>query len=228
MGMKKRISQRRGAVFCDLDETLYPGATIKDVGRYLAKRGTLGLTAYVKIGWWLFLKSIDRLNDEAAFAAGVQLLAGWPIEDLRSELDRAYQTVFKPRMGLAVFELVSQWQKQIGPLVLATESLTVIAEPFARDLGALAVLGTEVEVRHGRLTGKLAGPVLRNQAKNAAVIAWAKEHQIDLTRSVAIGARLDDVPLLKLTGQAIVLNPDRPMRHIAEHQGWKIVETGMR
>jgi phosphoserine phosphatase len=120
--------------------------------------------------------------------------------------------------------LVKTWQQEIGPLVIATQTLQPIAELFAKDLGAVAVFGTAIEVKNGIVTGRLAGPVLHGAAKNAAVTAWATEQGIDLAQSVAVGGRLDDVPLLKLTGQATVFRPDRALRHLAEQQGWKIID----
>ncbi|MBI4175138.1 haloacid dehalogenase-like hydrolase [Candidatus Berkelbacteria bacterium] len=217
-------TKKKKVVICDLDHTLYPGATIKDFGRYLARRGKIRVTGYGKILWWLFLKSIGHLNDAAAFAAGVNLLRGFREVDLQAELERAYHRVFQPRLGQAIPALVKTWQAEIGPFVIATETLQPIAELFGRDLGATAVLGTAIEIEDGRVTGRLAGPVLQGAAKNAAVREWAEQHGIDLAQSVAVGGRLDDVPLLKLTGRAIVLHPDRSLRHLAEHQGWQIID----
>lgn len=218
-GMMQRVIS--GAVFCDLDETIYPGSTIKHVGRYLLRRGKLPRSVYRRLIWWLFLRKCGLLNDEKAFVKGIQLIAGWSFIDLETEIRQAYIEVLRPNVPKDVWKLAKKW-RQRGPLVLATESLRSIAAPFAEDLGCAAVLATEIEVHKGIVTGKLAGPVLHNEAKNHAVRSWAKTHSVALADSLAVGGRVEDVPLLQLAGEQLVLYPDRAMAQLANRSSWQI------
>lgn len=221
--ISRRESGRRGAVFCDLDETLYPGATIKDVGAWLLQRGELSRLLYLKILWWLVLHKLGRLDDVAAFHEGVKLLAGWPATTLAERAELAYRQALRPRLPTGLQRYLKEWQK-VGPLVLATESLDLIAEPFRRDLGFDDLLATRLEIAGGLVTGRVAGSVLEGETKARLVRDWAHRHQIDLTQSLAVGGRVDDAPLLLLVGRAIMINPDRPAQRLAKEHGWEILQ----
>lgn len=216
------MTHPRGAVFIDVDETIYPGSTIKDVGRYLLDQGKLSHRIYFKLIWWLLLRKLGRLNDEKAFGEGIKLMTGWRFVDLERDARAAYAAILEPRIPERVWQLARTWRKH-GPLVLATESLRTIVAPLAEDLNAAGVLATDVEVRNGVLTGRIKGRVLRGEAKNAAVQEWARRHNIDLAESYAVGARLEDEPLLALVGYGIVINPDRSMTRLAQKRGWEII-----
>lgn len=219
----RRPKPWRRVVFCDLDETIYPGATIKDVGAWLLHRGELSRLLYLKILWWLVLHKLGRLDDVAAFQEGVKLLAGWPAATLAERAALAYQQALRPRLPQKIHHYLKEWKK-IGPLVLATESLDLVAQPFVHDLGFDDLLATRLEVTGGVVTGRVAGSVLKGETKARLVRDWCHRHQIDLAQSLAVGGRVDDAPLLLLTGRAIMINPDRPAQRLAKEHGWEILQ----
>lgn len=214
----------RAAVICDMDETIYPGATPKDAGRWLLEQGYLGPSIYLKIIWWLVLRKLHLLNHEQAFAEGVKHLAGWKLADLEAAMHKLYRDELKPHISPAVRAQVADWERE-GDLVFATESLAIIARPMVEDLGGHIVLGTELEVVDGMVTGNLAGPVLRDQIKAEAITAWATTNGYDLAKSIAVGGRVEDEAMLALVGRPIMLNPDHAAQKLAESRGWQIVQT---
>ena len=216
---------RKIAVICDMDETIYPGATAKDAGAWLLRHGYLGASIYLKIIWWMLLRKLHLLDHERAFAEAIAHLRGYQIDRLRKIMDQLYREELAIRISPAVRRLVKRWEQQ-GDLVFATESLAVIAAPMVADLGGQTVLGTELEIRHDIVTGRLGGPVLRDQAKAKAITAWAAAHNYDLSRSIGVGGRPEDVAMLELVGHPIMLNPDAPARALAVARGWEIIDTG--
>lgn len=211
----------RGAFFCDLDETLYPGLSIKDASRWLLAHGYLSKSNYLRIAWWLFLKRLGKLDDEAAFAVGVKLFAGWKIDDFEQAVAKAYTDALRSKLRPAVYGYVASWKKK-GPVILVTETLAPIAAAFARDLGADEVIATELEAVDGRLTGRLAGPVVHGEAKLAALRAWAARQKIDLHQSIGVGGNVEDTPLIASCGRGIVMNPDDALARLARAAGWEI------
>lgn len=218
------IRKNRGVVFCDLDETLYPGLTLKDTARWFLHHGYLKKRFYAQMLWWLFLHKLGKLDYVGAFKAGVTIFEDWEVNELRTVVLKSYKDAIKPKFRPEVLKLIKEWRKE-RPVVIATASLEAITRPIAEDLGIHDVIGTELAIKNGVLTGKLKGPVLVGKAKATAIRAWAKKHKIDLGASVAVGGRMDDLELLKLTGQAVVVNPDAPTRKRALREGWQIVDA---
>lgn len=213
----------KGAVFCDLDNTIYPGESIRDTGAWLIGQGYLPKLTYLKIAWWLVLRKLGRLNNQDATKRGIALLEGWSETELSERFGAAFRAVLAPRLSPAAQNLVSQWKKS-GPVVLVTATQRLIAEPIAQALGFDDVIATELEIIDGKASGRLTGPLLEGAAKNQAVSAWAKDHHIDLAASWAVGSTLEDLPLLSLTGSGIVVNPTPEVRVLATKANWEIVE----
>lgn len=214
----------KAAVICDMDETIYPGATAKDAGKWLLKHGYLGPSIYLKIVWWMILRKLHLLNHEQAFAEAVAHLRGFEIGRLQEIMRQLYREELSAKITPKVRALVKKWERH-GDLVFATESLSVIAAPMAADLGGRTVLGTELEVRDGKVTGRLGGPVLRDAVKAQAIRAWAAANGYDLTKSIGVGGRPEDTFLLELVGKPIMLNPDAGGRKLAQEHGWEIIDT---
>lgn len=208
-------------LFLDLDETIYPGLTIKDTARWLLAHGYLAKWKYLKILGWLFLQAIGQLDHDRAFRGGAALLRGYEIERLERAIERAYDQSLKAKISPKLREQLAVWRSEYR-VVLATESLAPIAAVFAHDLGCDAVLATQLQVKDGRVTGQLIGRPLFGQVKVAVIKQWARENSVDLARSVAVGGRADDTPMLEAVGTAIILNPDETMRILAQERSWPI------
>ena len=88
------------------------------------------------------------------------------------------------------------------------------------DAGEIAGLGTPLEVRDGRATGRLAGPVRTGPRKLERVRDFAAGAPIE----TAYGDSLADVPLLEAASHPIAVAPDTELRRIAAARGWRIVE----
>ncbi len=210
--------------FCDLDETLYPGSTIKDVNSWFFREHFLPASTFVKVLGWLVRRKLGILNHDQAFTKGVALLAGWDEQTLRDRVEQAYQAVVKPRLSTGVRNLVKQWQAD-GPVIIATESLDVIVAPLVADLKLDGLIATELEIVNGKVTGHLASKVLYSKAKNEAVKAYAKKHGVDLQASRAVGGRVEDAPLLELVGRPVMLNPNMPAAKLGQRRGWEIIRV---
>lgn len=207
--------------FCDLDETLYPGSTIKDVNSWFFRQHFLPVSTFVKVLGWLVRRKLGILNHDQAFTRGVALLAGWDEQTLKDRVEQAYQVVVKPRLSQGVRDLVKKWQAD-GPVIIATESLDVVAAPLVADLKLDGLVATELEIINGKVTGRLGSKVLFGPAKNDAVKAYARDNAIDLQTCRAVGGRVEDAPLLELVGQPVMLNPNAPAVKLATIQGWEI------
>ena len=104
-------------------------------------------------------------------------------------------------------------------LLLATGGYQQVGDAFARRIGAVAALGTPLELLEGRATGRLAAATQSGEQKAAAVRARAAGGQI----LVAFGDTAADAPLLSLAQHAVAVAPDKQLRKEALRRGWEIV-----
>jgi phosphoserine phosphatase len=104
-------------------------------------------------------------------------------------------------------------------LLLATGGYQQVGDAFARRIGAIAALGTPLELMEGRATGRLAAATQSGEQKAAAVRTRAAGGQI----LVAFGDTAADTPLLSLAQRAVAVAPDKQLRKEALRRGWEIV-----
>lgn len=107
--------------------------------------------------------------------------------------------------------------------VIVSGSLDMIMEPFAEILGIDRVLANKLEFENGRATGRLIPPVLASKNKKTVIEAFAREENIDLTRSYAFGDSRYDLPMLECVGFPCAVNPDKELEQIARERGWPVV-----
>jgi phosphatidylglycerophosphatase C len=128
----------------------------------------------------------DRLRRRAA---------GWAVHEL-------------PRMVRPAALARMRWHMVQGHrVVLASASLEIFLEPWARAVGVRDVLATRLEVRDGRLTGRLAGPNCYGEEKVVRLQALLGD--LDAFELHAYGDSRGDQELL-----AVAQHPAyRPFQH---------------
>jgi len=104
-------------------------------------------------------------------------------------------------------------------LLLATGGYQQVGDAFARRIGAVAALGTPLELMEGRATGRLAAATQSGEQKAAAVRARAAGAPL----LAAFGDTAADIPLLSLAQHAVAVAPDKQLRKEALRRGWEIV-----
>ena len=79
------------------------------------------------------------------------------------------------------------------------------------------------EVRDGVFTGRPAGYFVYRADKARAVQELALREGIDLAASYAYSDSESDLPMLRLVGHPVAVNPDRELHSIARAEGWEIL-----
>jgi len=116
--------------------------------------------------------------------------------------------------------------KQSGHIVMiVSATFSEFLEVIGQGLGVSNVIGTKLEVGDGKYTGKAIEPLCfgENKAKLLEEFISRNGLQIDLSSSFAYADSIFDVPLLKLVGNPVATYPDKDLRQLAEHNGWRIL-----
>jgi phosphoserine phosphatase len=106
---------------------------------------------------------------------------------------------------------------------ICTAAAQELAELMAIVLTFDGAVGSVAEVVDGVYTGKAGGPFTYREGKAQAMRELAAREDIDLSASYAYSDSESDLPMLRLVGHPVAVNPDSTLARVAREQGWEIM-----
>jgi HAD superfamily hydrolase (TIGR01490 family) len=106
--------------------------------------------------------------------------------------------------------------------VLITAALDVFVEPIAPLFDV--VIAADLVEEDGRFTGFMSEPPLVGEARAAWMRRYADAEDVDLRRSFAYADSHSDLPMLRVVGNPVVVNPDVALFRVAKKRRWPIEE----
>jgi len=94
---------------------------------------------------------------------------------------------------------------------------------IAQGLGLAAgsAIGTRIEIRGGRYTGRVIEPTCMGRGKVERLRLHLVEHpEIDLAEGYAYADSFTDLRLLEMVGHPTVVYPDHELASVARQRGW--------
>ncbi|WP_158058192.1 phosphoserine phosphatase SerB [Halorussus halophilus] len=150
------------------------------------------------------------MNDEISYAKSLRdraaLLEGLPEEDAQTAFD---EVVLRPDAGTLIRELND-----------AGVTTAILTGGFERGVeAALAkervsvdtIVANRLPIEDGELTGEVEGPLIEG-TKDDALERLAKEREIPIRDTYAVGDGANDLPMLETAGHAIGFIPKRAVR----------------
>jgi len=176
-------------------------------------------------GWQLLFVARGASHESVRRAAedGLKILAGSTPEELRDLVAEAMEPILRPLIYAEPLALVKEHHDRGEKVYIVSATLQEIVDAIAEDLGFDGALGTVIEVKDGKYTGR-AVRSLHAEAKADCIRAVAEREGFDLAECTAYSDSHTDVPFLEAVGHPIVVNPDRRLRRIAAERGWPVLE----
>lgn len=192
----------------------------RELGFALYGFWSLGLV--VKLPYWAVLERFNRMKAQESlyFEYG-----DMSVYETMEAAEGCYRMYFRPRIYPEALKKLKQLRSLNYKLMLVTEGLDILMEPFARDVKA-ELIAPKLAESGGRFTGGMATGVLVGERKANAVQAHAEEHGIDLANSFAFANSMDDLPLLECVGRPVVVNPSGSLARVAAERNWPIERWG--
>jgi HAD superfamily hydrolase (TIGR01490 family) len=128
-----------------------------------------------------------------------------------------------PRLYPQMLERAYRHQDAGRPVYIVTAASQEMADLLAYVLAFDGGVGSRLEVRDGRYTGRAAGPFNYRDGKVTALRALAEEERIELTACYAYSDSESDLPMLRAVGHPVVVNPDVDLARIAAAEGWEVL-----
>jgi HAD superfamily hydrolase (TIGR01490 family) len=215
-----------GAAFFDLDRTLLRRSSALALAGSFRERGLINRWQMLRAAGWQLLFVARGASHEAVRRAAedaLRLLAGYSPEELRELVAEAMEPILRPLVYAEPLQLVKQHHERGEKVYIVSASLQEIVDAIAADLGFDGALGTVVEVKDGKYTGRPERS-LHAQAKADCVRALAQREGYDLAECAAYSDSHTDLPFLEVVGHPVVVNPDKKLKRIAAARGWPVLE----
>jgi phosphoserine phosphatase len=154
-----------------------------------------------------------------------RLLDGLSIAEIAAMAEDVVASELWPARRAGVLNELAAAAATGSRVVIATGTYEPVLAAFTARLapgpaGPVIGLGTPLEVREGRVTGRLSGPVGTGAVKAARVRALCAGAEL----VAAYGDSLADVPLLEAALEPVAVAPDDQLRPIALARGWRILD----
>jgi HAD superfamily hydrolase (TIGR01490 family) len=224
-GASGRGQPGTAAVFFDLDRTLIAGSSAFQFGRAAYKAGLLSRRQLARDAWENILFRLKGSTDERTDALKKRIgeaLAGTQVRELQRLAPQVLAGVL-PRLYPQMLEIAYGHQDAGRPIFICTAASQEMAELMAIVLTFDGAIGSVSEVLDGRYTGREGGPFMYREGKADALRELAGREQIDLSRSYAYTDSESDLPMLRVVGHPVAVNPDAELRRVAAEEGWEVL-----
>jgi HAD superfamily hydrolase (TIGR01490 family) len=214
-----------GAAFFDLDRTLIAGSSAFQFGRAAYKAGIVTRRQLATDAWENVLfrvrgstdASTDALRDRVA-----RMLEGVRVRDLQRLSPDVLAGVL-PRLYPRMLDIAYAHQDAGRPIFICTAAAQEMAELMAIVLTFDGAVGSVSEVVDGHYTGRAGGPFTYREGKAEAIRSLAEREGIDLAASWAYSDSESDLPMLRLVGHPVAVNPDKELAQVARDEGWEVM-----
>lgn len=172
----------------DVDSTLIDDEAIELLAARAGKRDEVAqITERAMAGELDFAKSlIER----------VATLQGLP-ESILKEVSEE----LKPTKGAAA--LVEAIHDRGGVAAAVSGGFIQLLPAIKQSIGFDFEKANTLEVSSGMLTGKVVGQIIDRQAKADALVEWAAQHQLPLSKTIAVGDGANDLGMMEIAGLSV-------------------------
>lgn len=180
--------RRKRLLVADMDSTIVTAETLDELAGFAGlKERIAAITARAMNG---------ELDFAAALRERVAMLAGLPEETLA-------QTYARIALTPGAETLVATMRAHGAVCALVSGGFRFFTARVRDRLGFHLDQANELIIEAGRLTGRVAEPILDKDAKLDALRRLAAEHALPLAATLAVGDGANDLPMLEAAGLGV-------------------------
>ena len=187
-------------VVLDVDSTLIQNEVINLLAEQAG--GLEEVSAITALAMQGELEFADALRNRVSLLAGLDELA----------IERAWH-------ALTLTPGARTFCRTLGRLgyttAIVSGGFTIFTERLQKELGIKHCRANQLEIKNGRLTGELSGPLIDRRAKAAFLHEIAEIENVPIEQTVAVGDGANDLDLLSEAGLGIAFNAKPIVQDIA-------------
>jgi HAD superfamily hydrolase (TIGR01490 family) len=212
------------AAFFDMDRTLIRANTGTLYLKFLRSRGEISRLRLLQGLAWIAQYKLAVLDMEAVTAKATRTIAGQSEREMIDKCLDFFRHHVKDTVAPKGLEALAQHRRDGHVVAILSSSTPYVTEPLARHLGIEHVLCTRLSIRDGRFDGTHVRPACYGPGKVHWAEAFARTHEVDLSRSFFYTDSYSDLPMLERVGVKRVVNPDTRLLRHARRVGWTVEE----
>ena len=215
----------QAAAFFDLDRTLVAGSSGIYWARAAVDAGIISRRQMVRLVGANVKFRLRGSTDESTDAIRErlsELVAGRDAMELRRMMPEVLAGVL-PRLYPQMLQIAYDHQDAGRKVYIATASSQIVAEMLSDVLGFDGGIGAIPEIIDGRMTGRDSDVFPYREGKAQRITELAEHEGIDLAASYGYSDSESDLPMLRLVGHAVAVNPDSELEAIAAEEGWDVM-----
>lgn len=185
---QRRGGRRKDLLVADMDATIVIGETLDELAAHAGLKDRIaGITARAMRGEIEFR---DALRERVA------MLKDLPVEALQ-------ETLRATRLMPGARALVRTMRRHGAYTVLVSGGFHFFTDEIATLVGFHANEANDLLIRNGRLTGRVAEPILDRDAKLATLRRVARERDVPMSDTMAVGDGANDLPMIRAAGLGV-------------------------
>ena len=214
------------AAFFDLDKTVIAKASMVAFGGPLRKAGMINRRMMVQALWSGLLFHYLGADEERMGRfreTALRATRGWDRDVVAALVQDTLTDIIDPIVYAEALALMDEHRAAGRLVLLVSASPEEIVAPLGEYLGVDRSIASRARLDDaGRYTGEVEfyayGPYKADAAREVA-----EEPDIDLSASFAYSDSATDLPLLRVVGHPVVVNPDRDLARIARVEEWPVL-----
>lgn len=207
----------------DLDGTLLKGMNAERIF-YLNLLVTGHVSVFRMIGFlFSLLGDIVRMGFRPAIGSNARLLRDRTPDEVRQWANAFGHVFLRKAVPDDLRHKILSLKKEGCRIILLSGSLQVLVDQLKERLEAEILIGNDLEIVGGKLTGRKTGIFPFGIQKVDALFQRIDPASIDWASSWALADRKSDLPVLELVGHPVAVHADRRLRRLARERGWEIV-----
>jgi HAD superfamily hydrolase (TIGR01490 family) len=219
------------AALFDCDGTLYAAQYGRGLMKFASARGHKGaVRAYFASLLPLIALRKCRLITDEQFHRPLTSRMPWMIKGMSAEEfhdlgDCMYRDYLLPTERTEVVERLRDHQSRGHAVLLVSAQLLPTLEILGDHYKVDGVVGTNVELKNGRYTGRIVPPVITGTDKDryAREFFSSRNMEIDWEASYAYADSITDLGLLGMVGHPVAVHPDEKLFALAQSRKWEMI-----
>lgn len=167
---------------------------------------------------------LSFLNIEHWYEKNMEILSGTDFKEMEAFSLSWFEGTLKKAIYKEAANLTRDHKQKGHRVAIISNSPIFFVKPMADLLDINDIVCTQVEVKDGKLTGKIIKPLCYGEGKKMYAQEWATRNEIDLAESYFYTDSYFDIALMKVVGHPVATNPDMRLRKAAASHNWPIRE----
>jgi len=217
------MANKKIAAFFDLDRTLIDVNSAVLYAKFERRYGRISSWQLFVTAIYTALYHLNVLDMEQAYANATLHYKGLPEAEITQRTRQFFAQDVAHRLQPGAKKTLLEHRNQGHSLVLLTASSSYQSQAAIESWGLDHWIANCFPTQDGYLDGTFAQPLCYGSGKVELAEKWAKEHQIDLSRSYFYSDSFSDLPMLQRVGFPKVVNPDPKLKSYSKRMNWQIL-----